>query len=97
MLHTITSAVPEQIELTAFRGDQHSTHPSIKLDGIEYQSESGGAIRSFLTTLQESPLVDSVELGATHRTVTQRGDARQFNLTLTLIPTDLQQWKAQQP
>ena len=97
ILHTLSAAVPDAIELVGLQGDQRSNSPSVKLEGIEYQSAQGGAIQTFLKNLQDSPLVDSVELGATHRTVTERGDARQFHLVVTLIPTDLQDWKEQKP
>ncbi|MFG0258188.1 MAG: PilN domain-containing protein [Phycisphaerales bacterium JB043] len=93
-LHSLAESVPPSIQITEMRADSQGNTPSVRLEGVEYQSETRNAIQAFLSTLQESPLVDHVTLGGTHRTETERGDARQFTLTITLIPTDLEDWMA---
>lgn len=96
-LHSLSAAVPETIRLTAMRGDMRGENPSLRIEGIEFSRRSSGAIQALLTSLQDNPMVDSVELGGTRRTMTERGIARQFNLTITLVPTDLQDWMHELP
>ncbi|MHC4975912.1 MAG: PilN domain-containing protein [Planctomycetota bacterium] len=91
-LHMLSGSVPPTIQLTEIRGETQGDVPGVRLEGIEYQSAESNAIQEFLRTLQASPLVDDVTLGGTHRTDTEQGDARQFSLTITLIPADLQEW-----
>jgi Tfp pilus assembly protein PilN len=79
---------PEGIHLTHLHADTRGGDIVATLRGQSLDTDgrnASAAISAYARALEESPFVKGVTLGATQRVRTPSGDARQFEITVTLV------------
>lgn len=87
-LRDATRRIPEGVRFTHVHAGAQGGEPIVTLRGHAREGEGADASRTisaFARALEASPLTTQVTLGATQRVRTPSGDARQFEITVSLL------------